>query len=134
MKYLLDTNICIYLIKKQPVSVLDRFREHAVGEIGLSVISVAELSYGVQRSRRREQNEQALLQFLAPLVVADFDADAALVYGRVRADLDARGTPIGALDALIAAHAMALDAIVVTNDEREFLSVPRLKVENWVSQ
>ena len=133
MNYLLDTNICIYLIEKKPISVLAKFNEHTVGGIGISTISVAELSYGVYKSSLRDQNQQALLQFLAPLVIAEFDTDAAFVYGQVRADLEAQGTPFGSLDTLIAGHAVSLGVTVVTNNEREFSRVPKLKVENWVS-
>jgi tRNA(fMet)-specific endonuclease VapC len=133
MKYLLDTNICIYLIKQKPASVMARFSEHNVGDVGLSTITVAELYYGVQKSSRVEQNEQALLQFLAPLVIAEFDAEAALAYGQIRAELESRGTPIGSLDTLIAAHGVALGATIVTNNVREFNRVPNLNVENWVS-
>jgi tRNA(fMet)-specific endonuclease VapC len=133
MNYLLDTNICIYLIKRKPVSILAKFNEHAVGDIGISTISVAELSYGVQKSKFRDQNQQALLQFLGPLVIAEFDTDAAFVYGQVRAGLEARGTPIGPLDTMIAGHAVSLGVTVVTNNEREFSRVPKLKVENWIS-
>ena len=131
MKYLLDTNICIYIIRQKPASVLARFNEHAVGEIGVSTITVAEMSYGVQKSSRVEQNEQALLQFLAPLVIAEFDFAAALAYGQIRTDLASRGTPIASLDTLIAAHGLALGATVVTNNSREFARVPGLRVENW---
>jgi tRNA(fMet)-specific endonuclease VapC len=133
MNYLLDTNICIYLIKRKPISVLAKFNEHEVGDIGISTISVAELSYGVQKSRLRDQNQQALLQFLAPLVIAEFDAEAALAYGQLRADLEAQGTPIGSLDTLIAGHAVSLGVTIVTNNEREFSRVPKLNIENWVS-
>jgi tRNA(fMet)-specific endonuclease VapC len=133
MKYLLDTNICIYLIKKKPASVHTKFKEHAVGNIGISTVSLAELSYGVQKSRLRDQNQQALLQFLAPLVIAEFDTEAAFAYGQIRADLEAQGTPIGSLDTLIAGHALSLGVAIITNNEREFSKVSGLNVENWVS-
>lgn len=133
MNYLLDTNICIYLIKQKPMSVLDKFNEHTVGDVGISSISVAELSFGVQKSQRRDQNQRALIQFLAPLVIAEFNTEAAFAYGLIRAELEARGKPICSLDTLIAAHAVGLGAILVTNNEREFSRVPKLKVENWVS-
>jgi tRNA(fMet)-specific endonuclease VapC len=132
MKYLLDTNICIYLIRKKPMPVITKFNEHSVGDIGVSSISVAELSYGVQKSQLRDQNQKALLQFLAPLIIAGFDADAAFTYGEIRAELEDQGTPIGSLDTLIAGHAVSLGATLVTNNEREFIRVPKLKVENWV--
>jgi tRNA(fMet)-specific endonuclease VapC len=132
MKYLLDTNICIYLIKKKPMSVIHRFDEHPVGEIGISSISVAELSYGVQRSQRRKQDQAALLQFLSPLVIADFNTNTSFSYGQIRAELESRGTPIGSLDTLIAGHAVSMGVTLVTNNEREFSRVPGLIVENWV--
>ena len=132
MKYLLDTNICIYLIKKKPVSVIQRFDEHPVGDIGISTITVAELSYGVQKSQRRKQNQGALLQFLSPLVIAEFNSDAAFSYGQIRAELECRGTPIGSLGTLIAGHAISIGVTLVTNNEREFSRVPGLIVENWV--
>jgi tRNA(fMet)-specific endonuclease VapC len=132
MKYLLDTNICIYLIKQRPVSVKTTFNKHAVGDIGISTISVAELSYGVQKSQLRTQNRQALMQFLAPLVIAEFDTDAALAYGLIRAELEAQGTPIGSLDTLIAGHAVSLGITLVTNNESKFSRVSKLSIENWV--
>jgi tRNA(fMet)-specific endonuclease VapC len=132
MKYLLDTNICIYLIKKKPTSVITRFNEHSVGDIGVSSITVAELTYGVQKSRLRAQNQEALLQFLSPLVISEFDADAAFSYGQIRAELESQGTLIGPLDTLIAGHAVSLGATLVTNNEREFSRVPDLVLENWV--
>jgi len=133
MKYLLDTSICIYLIKKKPASVLERFTTQIVGDIGLSSISVAELEYGVQNSQLQEKNQQALFQFLAPLAIANFDAVAATVYGQIRAALEIRGMSIGSLDTLIAAHAISLGATLVTNNEREFSRVPGLGLENWAS-
>ena len=132
MKYLLDTNICIYLIKKKPPAVMSRFEEKTIGDIGVSSITVAELAYGVQKSLRRKQNQEALLQFLSPLVIAEFDSDAAFSYGQIRATLAGQGTHIGALDTLIAGHAVSLGARLVTNNEREFSRVPGLAVENWV--
>lgn len=132
MKVLLDTNICIYLIREKPPEVLRRFGEHTVGDIGLSSITVAELHFGAQKSQRPEGNLQALEQFLLPLTVLPFDQDAAAAYGRVRTVLERRGMPIGSLDTLIAAHALSLDLTLVTNNVREFKRVPDLKVENWV--
>lgn len=132
MKYLLDTSICIYLIKKKPVSVMTRFDEHSIGDIGISSITVAELSYGVQKSQRRKQNQAALLQFMSPLVIAEFDTEAAFSYGQIRAELERRGIPIGSQDTLIAGHAASMDVTLVTNNEREFSRVPGLIVENWV--
>ena len=129
---MLDTNICIYLIKQQPPSVLERFLSHPVGDIGISSITVAELDYGASKSRQASKNRAALDQFIAPLDVAAFDREAASVYGKIRASLEAKGTPIGGMDLLIAAHALSLGVRLVTNNGREFKRVPGLKVENWV--
>ena len=132
MKYLLDTNICIYLIKKKPFSVIDKFNKYSVGDLGVSSITVAELFYGVQKSQHRKQNQAALMQFMAPLEIAEFDNDAAFNYGQIRADLERKRRPIGSLDTLIAGHAVSLGVALVTNNEREFSRVPGLNVENWV--
>lgn len=132
MKYLLDTNICIYIIKKKPLEVLQKFKSYPVGEIGISSITVAELKYGVQKSQQSERNERALDKFLIPLVIAEFDYKAAVVYGKIRAELEAKGTPIGPLDNLIAAHAKSLNVTLVTNNTKEFSRVSDLKFTNWV--
>lgn len=132
MKYLLDTNICIYIIKQRPAHVLEQFRAHSLGDIGLSAITVAELSYGVEKSQQVGQNQAALEQFLLPLEVVEFDADAAFAYGKMRAELERWGTPIGALDLLIAAQALSRGLTVVTNNRREFERLDNLMVENWV--
>ena len=132
MKYLLDTNICIYIIKQKPPQVLDRFQEHQVGDIGVSSITVAELVFGVQKSQRPDQNQNALEQFLIPLAIADFDAQAAAVYGHIRAMLESAGTPIGSLDTLIVAHALSLGVTLVTNNTSEFERVSGLNVVNWI--
>jgi tRNA(fMet)-specific endonuclease VapC len=131
MKYLLDTNICIYLIKRKPPDVMDEFRSHGVGEIGVSSITVSELWYGVAKSEHRKANERALEQFLLPLMISPFDDQAAEAYGTIRAALEKEGQPIGAMDLLIAAHAVSMGLILVTNNEREFSRVPELIVENW---
>jgi tRNA(fMet)-specific endonuclease VapC len=129
---LLDTNICIYLIRQESPQVLRRFEALDFGDIGVSSITVAELQHGVQKSQRQVQNQKALAQFLIPLIIADFDNAAAKAYGVIRAALERQGTPIGSLDTLIAAHALSLDVTLVTNNEREFLRVPGLKIVNWV--
>jgi tRNA(fMet)-specific endonuclease VapC len=132
MKYLLDTNICIYVINDRPKGIVERFRKHRLGDIGVSTITAAELAYGVAKTRS-ERNRNALERFLLPLEIADFDHAAALVYGSVRADLERVGRPIGPLDLLIAAHALALGVTLVTNNEREFGRIPDLKIENWAA-
>lgn len=133
MIFLLDTNTCIYLIRERPPEVLRRFEEHAVGDIGVSSVTAAELHFGVQSSQRPAQNLRALEQFLLPLAVVEFGHSAAAAYGRIRASLEGRGTPIGPLDTLIAAHALSLGLTLVTNNEREFTRVPDLEVENWAT-
>lgn len=130
MRYLLDTNICIYAIKKRPPQVIARLREHAPEGLGISSISVAELFFGVAKSGSGK-NLSALRQFLESLEVADFDLTAAEAYGTVRMALEQAGTPIGPLDTQIAAHAMALEVTLVTNNTREFERVRGLKMVNW---
>ena len=132
MKLMLDTNICIYLIKRQPPSIIERFLAHPVGDIGISSITAAELAYGVSKSRHASKNRHALEQFFVPLQVAGFDQAAAWSYGRLREQLEAKGTPIGSMDMLIAAHALSLGARLVSNNLREFRHVPGLRLENWV--
>lgn len=108
MKYLLDTDICIYLIKKQPPSLLDKLRACQVGDVGISVVTVSELRYGASKSQRGQKSHEALDLFLAPLEIIAFDEVAAAMYGEFRASLEQTGRPIGPLDTLIAAHAMSL--------------------------
>lgn len=131
MKWMLDTNICIDIIKERPRSVLDRFRGHTVGDIGISVVTLAELEYGVSASGRPAENREALDQFVSPLDVAPFDRDAAAAYGRLRAALEKKGQTIGSMDLLIAAHAVSLDVRLVTHNSREFGRVAGLKIEDW---
>ncbi len=131
MKLLLDTNMCIYIIKQQPVTVLDRFLEYQVGDIGISSITLAELRYGVAKSTHREKNAKALDEFVIPLEVVSYDESAAHVYGDIRATLEKAGTPIGSMDMLIAAHAVSLGIPLVTNNTREFLRVPSLNIVDW---
>lgn len=132
MRYLLDTNICIYIIKQKPQKVLDKFQTLSISDVGISSITVAELEYGVAKSQQQEKNRTALLQFLLPLEIVDFNAAAATNYGSIRSDLETRGIIIGAMDMLIAAHALSLGVILVTNNVREFSRIPTLLLENWV--
>ena len=129
---LLDTNICIYIINAKPAAVLERFKRYRLGEIGLCSVVAAELAFGVAKSGSA-RNRQALEMFLAPLDVLPFDERAAWAYGDLRAELERRGTPIGSLDTMIAAHALSQEATLITNNTREFAQVPRLHVENWVT-
>ena len=133
MKLLLDTNICIYIIKQQPITVLKRFLEYQVGDIGISSITLSELRYGVAKSAHQEKNAKALDGFIIPLEVVSFDESAAHVYGEIRATLEKSGTPIGAMDMLIAAHAVSLGIPLVTNNTREFVRVPSLNVIDWTT-
>lgn len=131
MRYLLDTNICIYLIKKKPLKVLEKLRTLAIAEVGISAITLAELEFGVAKSSRAQQNNEALQAFVAPLEILPFDDRAACRYGEIRAHLEKKGQPIGSLDMLIAAHASSLSLTLVTNNLREFKKVPGLTVEGW---
>jgi tRNA(fMet)-specific endonuclease VapC len=134
MNYLLDTGICIHIIRKKPTQVLQRITSCAIGDIGISTITIAELQYGVEKSTHVEQNQTALDQFLLPLAVVAFDDTAARAYGRIRAALERSGTPIGSLDMLIAAHALSLQVTLVTNNTKEFSRVPRLRLEDWTAR
>ena len=131
LRRLLDTNVCIHIIRRRPQAVLRRFEDYEIGEIGLSSVTVAELRYGVEKSSSPGQNLQALGRFLLPLEVLAFGQEAAASYGRVRAALERAGTPIGPLDTLIAAHAVSVGVTLVTNNTREFQRVPDLEVEDW---
>ena len=130
MSYLLDTNICIYIINSRPANVLQRFHQERIGNIGISSITASELTYGVIKSGS-EKNRFALEMFLAPLEIYSFDESVIWQYGEVRADLEKQGKPIGALDTMIAVHALALNTILVTNNTREFSRVEGLHYENW---
>ena len=131
MKLLLDTNICIFIIKQRPAAVLKRFLEYQVGDIGISSITLSELRYGVAKSVRREKNAKALDEFITPLEVIAYDEASAHVYGDIRAALEKAGTTIGSMDMLIAAHAVSLGIPLVTNNTREFLRVPSINLIDW---
>lgn len=130
MRYMLDTDICIYAINERPAAVLNAFRAHAADGLGISAVTAAELFYGVARTGSA-RNLLALRQFLAPLEIAPFDDQAAEVFGSLRAWLTAQGTPIGPYDTQIAAHAQSLGLTLVSNNTREFQRVPGLQLENW---
>lgn len=131
MIYMLDTNICIYVMKEKPEKVLSRFKEEIDNGVCISSITLAELEYGMKHSSNPLKNEQALLRFLAPLSILPFGPTAASEYGEIRSYLQSRGTPIGPLDMLIAGHARAENLVLVTNNVREFERVPNLSLENW---
>jgi len=129
---MLDTNICIYIIKRKPLDVIERFKKTEISRIGVSAITLSELSYGVSKSSKPEQNQMALTQFIAPLEILPYGDDAAQYYGTLRTHLKKQNTPISSLDMLIAAHARSTDCTLVTNNEKEFIRIPKLKIENWV--
>ena len=133
MNYMLDTNICVSLIRQKQRGLIERLTSHDPDEVGVSIITVAELSYGAQKSVQPSQNLRALEQFLLPLEVADFDQSAADTYGLVRAHLEKNGNPIGSMDMLIGAHALSLGVVLVTNNIREFKRIPNLRVEDWLA-
>jgi tRNA(fMet)-specific endonuclease VapC len=132
MKWMLDTDTCIAVIRGQPDGALKKLRGKSIGQVGLSSITLAELSFGAAKSNRAAQSRAALREFLLALEVAPFDDSAAVEYGAIRAALTRRGTPIGPLDTLIAAHAAALNAVLVTHNTREFGRIDGLRVEDWL--
>lgn len=132
MRWMLDTNTCIYIMKHHPLQVRTRLRQVPIGEVGMSSIVLAELRFGVQKSRRRQENTAALEDFLAFCMVLDWPQQASDVYAELRHELEAHGTPIGSNDLLIAAHALYLRCTLVTNNSREFERVPGLVIDNWV--
>lgn len=134
MEYLLDTNICIYIIKKKPEIVLEKFKTFHLGIIGISTITLAELQYGIRKSSNPDKNLMALNQFLIPLEIIDFDYKATIEYGLIRTELEKKGTPIGPLDTLIGAHALSLGLTIVTNNKKEFERIEGLKIENWTKE
>ena len=132
MHYLLDTNICIYLIKKRPPRVLERFREHLPRDVGISTITIFELQYGVEKSQYRQRSEDALAKFLSPLNLIDLDRLVAEEAAVIRAQLEKNGTSIGPYDLLIAGLARSRSLTLVTNNTREFERIVGLHIENWI--
>jgi tRNA(fMet)-specific endonuclease VapC len=130
--WMFDTNICIYLIRRRSERLRERLRDIDITQVALSAITVAELQYGVAKSAPPEENALALAQFVAPLTILPFDEAAAAAYGPVRAALERAGRPIGSMDLMIGAHALASGRTLVTNNAREFKRIRGLKVENWV--
>lgn len=130
---MLDTNICIYLIKRKPREVLERFNTLGRGDVGISTITLSELEFGVNKSSKPQQNEVALIHFVAELEILSYGRAAAAQYGPLRSYLESEGSPMGSLDTLIAAHALASGSTLVTNNVSEFERVPDLPLENWVN-
>lgn len=133
MRYMLDTNICIYAIKNDPAAVFQHLSEHDPSEICISSVTYSELSYGVEKSKAKARNRLALSVLLSNIEILDFDAHAAEEYGKIRADLESKGTPIGPMDNMIAGHAKSLGYVLVTNNVREFKRIKNLKIENWTN-
>jgi len=131
MKYMLDTNICIDLIRKKNDIVLRRLKRRKPEDVCVSAVTLSELEYGVSKSSNPSKNRLALAEFMTPLAVLPYDDQIANTYGRIRAELEKDGTPIGPLDNMIAAHGLALGLVIVTNNEREFCRVKGLKIQNW---
>ncbi len=131
MRYMLDTNICIYAIKHKPEKVFQKLQEVEPEDVCVSSVTYAELVHGVEKSVAVEKNRLALSMLLANIEILDFDVDSADCYGKIRADLEKKGTPIGPLDMMIAGHAQSLGYTVVTNNVKEFSRVMDLKIENW---
>ena len=134
MKYLLDTNICIYIINQASEALYRRFRKLVPGSVGVSAITCCELEFGAANSSKPAWNRQVLAEFLAPLHLAAFPVEAAGHYGALRKVLKDRGRPVGAMDLLIAAHALTEGWTLVTNNEKEFRRIPGLAVENWARE
>lgn len=129
--HLLDTNTCIYVINHRPTQVFGRFEQYSLGELGISSITASELAFGVEKSGS-ERNKQALNKFLAPLEICPYDDQAIWHYAKLRSALQVSGKTIGSLDMLIAAHALALNAVLVTNNLKEFERIDGLRLDNWV--
>ncbi len=132
MTFMLDTDLCIYVINERDPRLQTKFNSH-LGRLYVSSVSVAELEYGVQKSKARARNRRVLAEFLDYLNVVSFDAHAAAAYGYARAQLDESGMPVGPIDCFIAAHATSLDMTLVTNNDDEFHRFPGLRVENWLA-
>jgi tRNA(fMet)-specific endonuclease VapC len=132
MKCMLDTDSCIYIIRRKSHTIRERVEACAIGDIGISTMTLAELEYGAEKSSQPKRNREALEQFMEALEIAPFDRQATLQYGQIRVHLEKIGQRIGGMDLLIAAHARSLGVTLITNNEREFKRVPGLRVENWM--
>ena len=134
MKVLLDTGTCMHVIRRRNPELVQRIKRYNPGDIGISSITLAELSFGVAKSNQPEKNAVALSEFTMPLDIAHFDDRAAWVYGRVRAALEESGAAIGALDMLIGAQALSLDVALVTHNTRDFSRIPALRLVDWIRE
>lgn len=129
---MLDTNICIYIIKNRPQSVKEKFHKYDIGELVISTITVSELMYGAYKSQYVEKTLKVIESFLMPFEIVEYDYNTSIEYGKIRAFLEKKGQVIGNMDMQIAGHALALDVTLVTNNTKAFERVPYLKLDNWV--
>ncbi len=134
MKFLIDTNICIYIMNDHPPEVIQRFKKIGVGDVCISSVTVSELHYGACKSKQIKKNMKRLEEFLSPFEIISYDESASECYGKIRSRLEKQGNVIGPLDMLIAAHALSENLTLITNNEKEFKRVKSLKVENWVAK
>ncbi|MDJ1173562.1 type II toxin-antitoxin system tRNA(fMet)-specific endonuclease VapC [Roseofilum capinflatum] len=134
MRFLLDTNICIYAIKQKPLIVKERLQKVNTGDVGISIITLAELEYGAAKSQNPQRNRETLTRFCSPFQIVDFCPEDAQKFGQIRATLEQQGEPIGSYDLLIAAQAVNRGVTLVTNNIREFSWVEGLSLENWVEE
>lgn len=133
MIYLLDTDICIYLIIKKNRNLIEKFKTTQKNHpVAISSITYAELQFGIQNNSKFMENQIALAEFLTPLITLDFDEKAGIQFGKIRVKLQSTGKIIGPYDMLIAAHALSLQATLITNNNREYSRVEGLHVENWL--
>jgi len=132
MKYMLDTNICIYIIKKKPIKVLKQLKKTKSDDVCISSITLSELEYGIQKSAFPEKNKLALTEFLIPLTILPYNELAASEYGKIRAELEKTGNVIGSMDMLIGAHALSANLSLITNNIKEFKRIKNLKIKNWI--
>lgn len=132
MKYLLHTNICIYLLNNQYDYLINKIKSIGIDEILISTITIAELEFGIAKSQRRKTNRLALMKFLLPFKFLDFTQNDSYEYGLLKHDLQMKGAVIGTMDLLIGAQAIANDLILVTNNMKEFERIDGIKIENWV--
>lgn len=133
MRYLLDTNICIYIAKQQPQNVLEKFKHLKVGEVGMSTITYGELFYGACNSQQTEKSVRVLTELMHSVPVLPLPIEAGKHYGKIRKELNKLGMPVGNNDLWIAAHALCLNLILVSNNLKEFSRIPTLKLENWAN-
>ncbi len=129
--YMLDTDICSYIIRERPLQVLEHFKKVEMDQLHISVVTYAELIYGVEHSSSKKVNRPIIDDFVRHLSVIDWDQEAAEHYGKIRAFLRTEGNIIGSMDMMIAAHARSRKMTLVTNNDKHFIRVPKLQVENW---